>query len=95
MFISARIITASREEALLIPRKAVFYDDEKPTFFLIEEDDTVRKIHFKPDASTETALEIASTLPPDDSVIGGARIVIVGQDNLKDGDKVKVVKEIP
>lgn len=94
MFITARIITASREEALLIPRKSVFYDDEKPTFFLINEECAVRKVHFKPDASTETDLEIAATDPPDDAVRPGALIVIVGQDNLKNGDKVKIVEEI-
>jgi len=29
MFITARIITASKKDALLVPRKAGFYDDEK------------------------------------------------------------------
>ncbi|MHC4942685.1 MAG: efflux RND transporter periplasmic adaptor subunit [Planctomycetota bacterium] len=111
MFINARIIIDARDDALLIPRKAVFYDDEKPTFFLIEEEDRVRMIHFLyfflieegdrvrmihflPGGSTETALEIASTELKDSPVDEGALIVIVGQDNLKDGEQVKVVKEI-
>ena len=94
MFINARIITASRDQALLMPRKAVFYDEEKPTFFLIEEGGTVRKIHFEPGATTEIALEIASTLTPGDPVTKGALIVIVGQDNLKDGDRVEIKNEI-
>jgi membrane fusion protein (multidrug efflux system) len=93
MFITARIITVSRENALLIPRKAVFYDDEKPTFFLIDEKNEVRKVHFEPGASTETALEISTALPPDALVCNNARIVIVGQDNLKNGDKVNIVEE--
>lgn len=95
MFVTARIITASKKKALLIARKAVFYDDEKPTFFLIKDDDTVRKIHFRPGATTDTVFEIASALPPDESVAPATRIVIVGQDNLKDGDKVLIVEEIP
>jgi len=172
MFISTRIITDSRDHALLIPRKAVFYDDEKPTFFLITDDDTVKKIHFTQGATTEKALEIASIdtpleveaedepekessdstetaepagpgetvdttksaqneeitetsvaeesaandetaedtaeTPNDNNAadvqnaatpikitVGpGSRIVIVGQDNLKDGDKVRIQKEI-
>jgi RND family efflux transporter MFP subunit len=94
MFINARIIIDAKDDALLVPRKAVFYDDEKPTFFLIEEGDRVRKIHFLPGGSTETALEIASTELEDSPVREGTLIVIVGQDNLKDGEQVKVVKEI-
>ena len=94
MFINARIITASRDQALLIPRKAVFYDEEKPTFFQIEEGGIVRKIHFEPGATTEIALEIASTLTPGDPVTEGALIVVVGQDNLKDGDRVEIKNEI-
>ncbi len=93
MFITARIITASRKKALLIPRKAVFYDDEKPTFFLIDQENTVQRIHFEPGASTQLAREILSTQPETDRVTDGALIVIVGQDNLKNGDKVTVVEE--
>ncbi|MBU0754919.1 MAG: efflux RND transporter periplasmic adaptor subunit [Planctomycetes bacterium] len=94
MFVTARIITAAKENALLVPRKAVFYDDEKPTFFLIETEGTVRKIHFQPGGSTETDLEVASTESVELPVEAGTLIVIVGQDNLKEGDRVQVVKEI-
>ena len=94
LFVMARIVTASREKALLIPRKAVFYDDQKPTFFLIEEDNSVRKVHFVPGATTQNALEIASVETGDVTVAEGARIVIIGQDNLKNGDQVKIAEEI-
>ena len=95
MFITARIVTASRDDALLVPRKAVFYDEEKPTFFLIDEAGAVRKTHFASRASTESLLEIAHADPPDAAVEEGALIVIVGQDNLKDGDIVRIDEEVP
>ena len=38
-------------------------------------------------------LEFASTQPPNDQVAENALIVIVGQDNLKNGDKVKIAEE--
>ena len=95
MFVTARIITASRDRALLVKRKAVFYDDEKPAFFLIGDEDRVRKVHFRPAATTEDALEIDKVLEEDIVVATGDRIVLVGQDNLKDGEQVEIVKENP
>ncbi|MFH2002179.1 MAG: efflux RND transporter periplasmic adaptor subunit [Planctomycetota bacterium] len=95
MFITTKIITASRDNALLVPRKAVFYDDEKPTFFIVEPPDMVKKIHFEPtEAATATSLEIGSLLTPGAEIDEGTQIIIVGQDNLKDGDKVRIVDEI-
>jgi RND family efflux transporter MFP subunit len=97
MFINARVLVSSRADALLITRKAVFYEDEKPCFFVIV-DGAARKVSFERGAATDTVLEVteprylAGEDPPLDE---GSLIVVVGQDNLKEGGKVKIAEELP
>ena len=43
MFVTTRIVTATHEEALLVPKRAVVYDDGHPHVFVVQ-DSTARKI---------------------------------------------------
>jgi membrane fusion protein (multidrug efflux system) len=97
MFINVRVLVSSRDDALLITRKAVFYEDEKPCFFVID-DGAARKVAFERGAATDRILEITEPSyltgegPPLDE---GSLIVVVGQDNLKEGGKVLIAEELP
>ncbi len=95
MFINARVLVLAKVDALLTSRKAVFYEDESPCVFIVE-DGTARKIIFARGAATDEILEITAPMDINDQPVvldESTQIVVVGQDNLKDGDKVKIVEE--
>lgn len=93
LFCEARIITASREQAVLVDKRAVLYEDDQPVVFALDEDGgTVRKLAFEAGAATPGAIEMRADLdgqPVDPSL----RVVVVGQESLKDGGRVRVQEE--
>ncbi|MGQ0553523.1 MAG: efflux RND transporter periplasmic adaptor subunit [Planctomycetota bacterium] len=91
LFAEAHIITSAREQATLVSKRAVLYEDDQPVLFTVNGDGTARKLAFRAGASTPTALEVLSdldgvALPLD------LRVIVVGQENLKDGAPVQVVE---
>jgi len=93
LFCEARIITAERDEALLVDKRAVLYEDDQPYFFAVDEAETsVQKIPFVAGASTALATEIVSNLDGD-PLAASLRVVVVGQDSLKDGSLVRLQEE--
>lgn len=90
LFCEARIITAARAEALLVDKRAVLYEDDQPVFFALGKDgDAVRKVAFRAGASTPNAIEVLAAMDGA-AVDRGLRVVVVGQESLKDGARVKV-----
>ncbi len=92
LFCEAHIITAAREDALLVSKRAVLYENDQPVLFALGEEGGARKIPFVAGAATPTAVEVLSDLsgarlPAD------LRVIVVGQENLKDGAPVRVVEE--
>ncbi|GJM20812.1 MAG: hemolysin secretion protein D [Planctomycetota bacterium] len=90
LFCQAHVITAARDNALLVDKRAVLHTDGLPHVFAITDDgDSVRKLSFTPGSSTALTTEIlgdADGAPvPDD-----LRVVVVGQENLKDGGRVRI-----
>jgi len=95
LFCEARIVTAARDAALLIDKRAVRYEDDQPVFFALNEDDggkSVAMIPFKAGASTSTSIEILSDMDGE-PISDGLRVVIVGHENLKDGARVRVQED--
>lgn len=95
MFINARVLVLAKTDAFLTTRKAVFYEDENPCVFIVE-DDAARKVIFARGAATDEILEITAPMDGDGNPVvldESTQIVVVGQDNLKNGDKVKIVEE--
>jgi membrane fusion protein (multidrug efflux system) len=92
LFCEARVITSAREDALLVSKRAVLYEDDQPVLFAVNSDNAAKKILFVAGASTSTAVEILSdmdgvALPRD------LRVIVVGQENLKDGAPIRIVEE--
>jgi HlyD family secretion protein len=92
LFISGRIVIERRENALVVPKKAVLYDRERPYVFRLdagskEGEFKVRRLFFHEGLADRDEVEAlfdadAEALKPED------RIVLVGQDRLRDGDAV-------
>ncbi len=94
MFSRARIIVASRDDAVLLNKRAVVYD-EGDTFFFAVEGDAARRHAFQPGASTENEIEVLQVDGADPAAPEtlGLRVIFVGQDRLRDGDPVVIAGE--
>jgi len=92
LFIEAKIVTDERDGALLVDKRAVLYEDEQPVIFAINGGDAVEKIPFRAGASTATEMEVLGHTQGG-RLDAGLLVVVVGQENLKDGDAVTVVEE--
>jgi len=84
MFITAHIVTATHEAAVLVPKKAIVYDDGFPHVFVVSDS-----------TATRVRLDIGFEDTENLEVLGGTkqgdRIVVVGQNGLKDKAKIRVI----
>ncbi|MFG0315663.1 MAG: efflux RND transporter periplasmic adaptor subunit, partial [Planctomycetota bacterium JB042] len=99
MYARARIIVSSQDDAVLLSKRAVVYEDGRSTFFSVE-DGVARRHQFVPGASTEDDVEVRSIdgVPldgdaPEAARLGALEVILVGQDRLQDGDPVRVAPE--
>ncbi len=88
MFLTIRIILDVHEEAILIPKKAILHDRDRPFVFAVV-DGVARKVTFEPGYRSDDAIE--AIVPEGAGLPLGAeaRIVVRGQENLKDGVRVE------
>ncbi len=88
MFVNVKIITDTKHKVLLVPKKAVIYqNDRKYVFVLDKKSKKVKKIELKTGYESKDYFECLNTELNENSLV-----VIAGQNTLKDGDKVRVVK---
>ncbi len=85
MFVKSHIVTATHEQAVLVPKRAVVYDDGLPHVFVVE-DSTARKVKLEVGFEDSKHLEVLS------GIERGDLIVVVGQNGLKDQAKVRVIE---
>ena len=85
MFVTTHIITATHDQALLVPKRAIIYDDGHPHVFVVQ-DSTARKIQLDIGFEDTENLEVLSGVSQGDS------IVVVGQNGLKDLARVRVIE---
>jgi membrane fusion protein (multidrug efflux system) len=87
MFARARIVIESRPDAVLVSKRAVAYDEGR-AFVFSTAGGVARKHLIEVGASTEDELEVVllDGAPPDLAL----DLIVVGQDNLRDGDPVAV-----
>ncbi len=88
MYVEVELVTDTRENALLVPKRAVIYDQNQAYLYRLKEDLTAERLrvavvledreNILPAAVGEGGLEV------------GDRIVIAGQAGLKDGAKVRL-----
>ncbi|MFT5365722.1 MAG: membrane fusion protein (multidrug efflux system) [Candidatus Latescibacterota bacterium] len=84
MFVNAHIVTATHAQAVLVPKRAVVYDDGMPHVFVVT-DSTAQKVRFDIGFDDTEHVEVVS------GVKKGELIVIVGQNGLKDKAKVRII----
>ncbi|MDA7521413.1 efflux RND transporter periplasmic adaptor subunit [Verrucomicrobia bacterium] len=84
MYVDGSIITSSKPDALLLPKKAIIYDGEQRFVFRVNESEEVERVLLL------AGLEDAENVEPTSFLKEGDQIVIAGQTGLKDGSKVKL-----
>lgn len=85
MFVNVDLIVDTHEQALLVPKRAIVYDEGEPLAFVIE-GDTAKRTPLEIGFSDRDRVEVTS------GVALGDRLVIVGQSLLRDGAEVRVVE---
>lgn len=85
MFARAEIIVRVRKEAVIVPEKAVFTEEDK-TYVLVLDGNVVRKRYIKTGLAEKGNIEIT------DGLIAGTKVVIEGGIGLEDGSKVEVAE---
>ncbi len=86
MFVNVHIITDTHEEAVLIPKTAVVYENENLYVFVVR-DSLAHKIRLDVGYQDFEKVESLSQIQP------GEKVIVVGQAGLKDQTKVRIVAE--
>jgi membrane fusion protein (multidrug efflux system) len=90
MYVDVQLVTDVREDALLVPKRAVVYDDDQLFVYRMDpEAKTVSRVYLVPRLEDESWIEPTGGLEP------GDRVVVAGQAGLKDGAKVRLAGEKP
>lgn len=86
MFLDVELVTAVREQALLLPKRALQMDHDQAWVYRLKADQTVERLLVQP------VLEDAANVEVREGLAAGDRVVIAGQAGLKPGTKVRVVE---
>lgn len=85
MFVNTHIITATHDNAILIPKMAVVYENERMNVFVVR-DSIAHKINLKVGFQDHEKIESL------EGVEEGDQIIVIGQAGLKDKTKVRIVR---
>jgi RND family efflux transporter MFP subunit len=84
LFVHVRVVTATRDAAVLIPKRAIVYEGGERYVFAIDDGKASKR---KLVAGYEEPLNIEAL----SGIEEGARVIVLGQNGLKDGVKVQDV----
>ncbi|MDH3627738.1 MAG: efflux RND transporter periplasmic adaptor subunit [Acidobacteriota bacterium] len=87
MYVDVELITATNEDAVLIPKRAIVYDNDQMFVYRLGVEHRVERVYI------ETSLEDKHFVEPEDGVRAGDRLVVAGQAGLKDGALVRLPGE--
>jgi membrane fusion protein (multidrug efflux system) len=86
MFVNVHIITETHDDAILIPKTAIVYENEKMNVYVVR-DSLARKIQLDAGFQNYQYIEALSQISE------GDKVIVVGQAGLKDSTKVKIISE--
>lgn len=86
MFVNVHIITETHDDAVLIPKTAIVYENEKMNVYVVR-DSLARKIQLDAGFQNYQYIEALSQISE------GDKVIVVGQAGLKDSTKVKIISE--
>jgi len=87
MYIDVNLVTATREDAVLVPKRALVYDNDQIFVYRVNGESRAERVFI------ETALTDKYHVEPREGLVKGDRVVVAGQAGLKDGALVKLPGE--
>jgi membrane fusion protein (multidrug efflux system) len=84
LYVEVELVTAVHEDALLLPKRAVVYDNDQLFVFRLGDERRVERLKI------EAVLEDIDNLEPASDLSDGDQIVVAGQASLKDGALVRL-----
>ncbi len=84
MYVEVELVTAVHEDALLVPKRAIVYDNDQLFVFRLGDERRVERIKVEP------VLEDIEHIEPAGGLDEGDQIVVAGQASLKDGALVRL-----
>jgi membrane fusion protein (multidrug efflux system) len=84
MYVAVELVTAVHEDALLVPKRALAYDNDQVFVFRLGEERRVERLKLA------ALLENADFIEPTGGLEAGDQIVVAGQSGLKDGGLVRL-----
>lgn len=87
MYVDVDLVAATHDEAVLLPKRALVYDNDQIFVYKLAEDSRVERIFVEPRLTDKHFVE------PAEGLQAGDRVVIAGQAGLKDGALVKLPGE--
>ncbi|MEM9556255.1 MAG: efflux RND transporter periplasmic adaptor subunit [Acidobacteriota bacterium] len=86
LYVEVELVIDRDENALLVPKRALVYDDTRAHVYRLKDDMTVERLRIEPLVEDERHVvpEAASTLA------AGDRVIVAGQASLKDGVRVRL-----
>jgi len=84
MFVEVELVTAVHDDALLVPKRAIVYDNDQLFVFRLGDERRVERIKVDP------VLEDVESIEPAEGLEEGDQIVVAGQASLKDGALVRL-----
>lgn len=84
MYVDVNLVTATHLEAVLVPKRAVVYDNDQMYVYRMKGKDRVERVFIKPLLTDKYNVE------PVGGLVAGDRVVIAGQAGLREGALVKL-----
>ena len=84
MYVDVDLITATHDDAVLVPKRALVYDNDQMYVYRLKGADRVERVFIQPLLSDKYNVE------PAEGLLAGDRIVVAGQAGLKEGALVRL-----
>jgi multidrug efflux pump subunit AcrA (membrane-fusion protein) len=84
LFVTVRIVVATREGALVVPRRALLHDDEEGPYLFVARDGRATRVPVRTGFEGEGVLEVEGIGEQDE-------VVVEGQDTVSDGTPVEIL----
>ena len=86
MYVRVKLVTDTRDSAILVPKSALLFDANRQYVFIIKDEKAVK-------IQLDAGFEDTSFIESRSQIVAGDKVVVVGQNGLKDGTKVRIVND--
>lgn len=84
MYVDVELVTSVHDDALLVPKRALVYDNDQAYLFRLKEGRVVERL------TVSAVLENTDFVEPAGGLRAGDQVVVAGQSGLKDGGRVRL-----